>query len=317
MKQLQDFLILMSDFRPFKNKLLNKISGNSTRWIIREICSVILPFYFKVIPGVRSYRRAQRNGKISEAVVSFTSFPGRISVVWLVIECLLRQSLVPKKIVLYLSSQQFPNIDVLPKELKQYPDDIVEIHLVNGDIKSHKKYWYAVNDFKDNPLILVDDDLIYDSSFIEDMERIVLKHNNVVGCCWGAQMSWNAKGEILPYSQWSGEYPSIGKITENFFFGSGGGTYFPIGSLDGAAQPINEIMQVCPNADDIWLNAVVRKNGYKLALMRHRISVPEWKIRNNIKLHSINNGMYQNDIQLIKVKEYFIEKFGINPFDKI
>lgn len=48
------------------------------------------------------------------------------------------------------------------------------------------------------------------------------------------------------------------KIIE-FIFGSGGGTYFPPGSLSGSDIPFEVIDKICPSADDIWLNAITRK----------------------------------------------------------
>ena len=181
--QLQDILIRYSDVRPFKWALLNKLTGNFSRWFIKQVASTVLPKYFKRTPGINLYWEAQQEGRISEAIVSFTSFPQRIGVVWLVIECLLRQTRVPKKIIVYLSKEQFKSNDELPKTLKKYSKDVVEIKMVDGDIRSHKKYWYSVKEYCDSPIILVDDDIIYDSHLVEDLENVTLHNNKVVACC--------------------------------------------------------------------------------------------------------------------------------------
>lgn len=312
-KQLQDILIRISDIRPFKSVLINKVTGNSSRWLVKQLASFVLPYYFRCKPGIKYYRMAQQEGRISEAIVSLTSFPQRIGVVWLVVECLLRQTRVPQKIVLYLSKEQFVDEKSLPLTLAIYPKDIVEIRMVDGDIRSHKKYWYIVEDYKNTPVVLVDDDLIYDSHMIEDLEDVSTKRDNVVACCWGSYMSCSSDGSVLPYSRWSGK-SAIGEITDNFFYGSGGGTYFPKGSLNGVKQPIDDIMRVCPYADDIWLNAITRINGYRTCLVRNFISMPEWKIKNNKTLNSMNNGQGLNDIQLQQVSQYMLRVFGIDPF---
>ena len=128
-------------------------------------------------------------------------------------------------------------------------------------------------------------------------------------------MSWDNNGIIKPYSQWTGKV-KLNEITEDFFFGSGGGTYFPVGSLVGANQPIEEIMKICPTADDIWLNAVTRMNGFRTCLVRYFCSVPEWKIKGNKTLDSTNNGQKQNDVQLQHVCQYMQDTFGVDPFTK-
>lgn len=315
--QLQDIFIRYSDVRPFKWALLNKLTGNFSRWFIKQIASTVLPKYFKRKPGINLYWKAQQEERISEAIVSFTSFPQRIDVVWLVIECLLRQTRVPSKIVLCLSREQFGDKDALPTTLKNYPENVVEIKMVDGDIRSHKKYWYSVKEYCDSPIIIVDDDIIYDSHLVEDLENVALHNNNVVACCWGGRMMWDNNGLIKPYSQWHGDV-KLNEITGDFFLGSGGGTYFPNGSLLGANQPIEDIMSICPYADDIWLNAIIRHNGYRTCLIRKHNSVPEWKITNNKKLTTVNNGnMHYNDIQLEQVRNYFIMKYGSDPFLKM
>jgi hypothetical protein len=315
MRQLQDIFIRLNDVRPFRSKLLNKISGNISRELVKRFATAALPFYFRKHPGIYLYKEALQAGRKSEAIVSLTSFPQRIGVVWLVIECLLRQTRVPKKIVIYLSRNQFPTAESIPDTIKAYPSDVVELRLVEGDIRSHKKYWYTIEDFKGCPIVLVDDDIIYDSHLIEDLEDASTLYEKVIACCWGVNMKWNPDGTPKPYSQWAG-IPKVGEISDSFFYGSGGGTYFPIGSLEGSHQPKEDIMRVCPMADDIWLNAITRRNGYKSVLVRKYNSVAEWRIKNNVRLQDANNTSKQNDVQLLAVQNFFIKKALSNPFMK-
>lgn len=61
--------------------------------------------------GVTSVKRKQK------IVVSLTSYPARIDTVWLTIETLLRQSMKPDELILWLADEQFPSKDLLPKKL--------------------------------------------------------------------------------------------------------------------------------------------------------------------------------------------------------
>lgn len=316
---IQDLFCKYYDCRPFKNQTLNKILGNSSK-ILAFFANLILPIYFRIFPGVAYYRKNQERLPKTDAIICFTSFPARIGNVWLVIETLLRQKVLPRKIVLYLSKHQFPNKESILAVLDQYVDlGVLSIKLVDEDIRSHKKYWYAVSEYPDSPLITVDDDIIYQSSFIEGLEKAAALHKNVIPCYYWTFIGRDDKNEILPYSKWTkrrAQYESSG-LSSEVFFGSGGGAYFPVGSLKDANQPFDILNSVCPLADDIWLNAIVRKNFYFPFGLPYTYSVPEWHCNNNKTLNSVNNGSCKNDEQLFAVIEFFKKQIGVNPFDMV
>lgn len=61
--------------------------------------------------GVNKGYRKEKN------VVSLTSYPKRISTVWITIETLLWQSIKPDVIILWLADSQFDGVESLPREL--------------------------------------------------------------------------------------------------------------------------------------------------------------------------------------------------------
>lgn len=313
---IQDYFLKYFDWRPFRNTFLNKVTGNASK-VFGQLANLWLPYYFRRSPGLAYYaRRRQEGARVTDAVISLTTFPRRAPYLWLVIETLLRQSMLPHKIVLYLSREQFPSAADVPATLRPYEEaGILEIRMVDGDIRSHKKYWYAVSDFPNEPLITVDDDIIYHSSTIEKLTEAAHSYPGCVPCFWHEMMSWDEQNQILPYSQWKG-CTKIEREYTDAFLGSGGGTYFPKGALLSANRPLTDITSICPLADDIWLNAIVRLNGFKLYCISRNGCVPEWNIKGNIKLCTINNGKKQNDVQLANIRKYFIEKEGIDPFRK-
>lgn len=135
------------------------------------IASVFLPTWFRLFPSVKSISKRQDG-----LIICMTSFPARIDYVWLVVECLLRQTIQAEDIVLYLSKKQFPTKDKLPSQLLNMElNHKVTIKMENEDYRSHKKYWYALRDFPNKTIITVDDDIIYDSKLIEQL--IVFQKN--------------------------------------------------------------------------------------------------------------------------------------------
>lgn len=229
---------------------------------------------------------------------------------------MLRQTKRPKEIRLYLSKEQFPTKDSLPNNLNKYiKSNLLQIYLVNDDIKSHKKYWYIVDENSLNAFITIDDDIIYSSNILQLLWEEHIKNEKKVIACYCHKIKWN-NNTITPYSTWK-DNVKIGESGHDLFFGSGGGVLFPYGSLIDANQPFENIKQTCLYADDIWLNAYVRKNGYSIINVKRKGAVPEWFNRNNFKLNSINNGQNLNDQQLHQVISFFVKNYNINPFKKL
>ena len=84
-------------------------------------------------------------GMVEDLVVSLTSFPVRIGKLHRVIRGLLAQSLQPRKIVLYLSLEEFP--DRACQRAHGAENDRFEIRFVEGNLRPYKKLLYALADF--------------------------------------------------------------------------------------------------------------------------------------------------------------------------
>ena len=77
-------------------------------------------------------------------IVSFTSFPARIHVVYKTLSSIYEQTMLPDKVILWLAKPQFPNLDAdLPESLLAYKKLGLEIRWVDEDIRPHKKYYYV------------------------------------------------------------------------------------------------------------------------------------------------------------------------------
>ena len=134
------------------------------RFVIRIISNTLLPLYFIITSSSKKYRIVN-NGSLTEhrerILVSFTSFPKRINKVWLVVESLLRQSYKPDLVILWLSKEQFESLNVLPARLLNLQKRGLMLKIKEGDMRSHKKYYYALREYPNYVIITVDDDIIY------------------------------------------------------------------------------------------------------------------------------------------------------------
>lgn len=278
-----------------------KLAG-LTRRIIKYIAN---PYVRHAFEGQEKLSQAQ-----SDVVISLTSFPKRIATLWIVIECLLRQTVRPRKIVLWLSKDQFDSIDELPARLLAQRERGLDIRLVDGDIRSHKKYYYAFKEFADSPVLLVDDDIIYDSHLVEDLVRNFSKDK--VHCSYSYLIKRNSKGEPMPYSDWTPIYTTH-PTDKDLFFGSGGGTLLVPSMLKAESTDIETALRLCPSADDVWLNAIVRLSGLEVVKVREESCLPVI-IKDNQKLAFSNQGCNRNDVQINAVNEYFKDKTGQTVF---
>ena len=100
------------------------------------------------------------NTERPQVVVSMTSFPQAIPYAVGALRSLLQGSVLPDKLVLYLTFAQFADGEI-PEELKQLEAEnpIFEIRNYDPDIRSYRKLVPALADFPEAIIVTVDDDV--------------------------------------------------------------------------------------------------------------------------------------------------------------
>ena len=146
---LTDFYSSLYSYNKINNRLLSPI-----RRVVRSVANWVLPGYLSHSVRDSNHTKVQ----LPDVIVSLTSFPARIDRVWMVVECMRRQTVMPKNVILWLSKEQFPDQN-LPESLKKEIDDFFVVRFVEGDIRSHKKYYYVSKEYPDSYIILIDDDI--------------------------------------------------------------------------------------------------------------------------------------------------------------
>jgi hypothetical protein len=111
-------------------------------------------------------------------IVSFTSYKKRLNKIDKVLNSILKGTLVPNKIVLTL---YYKDIKYISKYINDYLiKNNIYLIIVNIDIKSHKKYFYAMQKFPYDIIITIDDDIIYEKTTIEKLYKSYLKYPNEI-----------------------------------------------------------------------------------------------------------------------------------------
>jgi hypothetical protein len=91
------------------------------------------------------------------------------------------------------------------------------------------------------------------------------------------------------------------------FFGSGGGTLFPPRCFHKDILNKDIFMKICSNADDVWLNLMVRLNGTSIVKVDDTCAILPVLIRQDFKLFSSN--IYENDRYIKAVQDVYGEVF--------
>lgn len=299
-----------------RNVFLNKIRFYSVlRFSVRQMANVILPVYLKMTRNNPAYQleklSQKKKGRI---IVSITSFPVRIDKVWLTIETILRQTKKPDMIILWLSKEQFPTKEILPRTLLAQEQRGLRIELRDGDLRSHKKYYYTLTEYPDDCLLTMDDDIFYPTYAIEKLYSYHEKYPEYIISNYSFRIKYAGKDPML-YSEWENNVKESA-VGYDLFFGTGGGTLFPIGSLADEALNESVALKICRTADDVWLNGMCRLKKKKIVKTDYFSMILPVLIKNDLRLARENVDRTGNDCQIKELRRYCVEMYGIDPFLK-
>ena len=278
------------------------------RFVVIVLTNYILPIF------LRASKESLNTRDDVPVIVSITSFPARIGKVWMTIESMFCQSYQPQSIILWLSRKQFPNeLEDLPKRLILQQGRGLTIRFVDEDIRSYKKFYYAFREFKNSLVLTLDDDLLVPSYFLKSIYDCKKSYPNNVIASFGFRFFWDNSIDYI--------HPIETKINSwdtgnNLFFGSGGGTLFDT-SVVSKMDSIETIMNLCPTADDIYLNALIRICGFGITFHMNNplLSI---KSRKNVTLVSHNGDIgdpeSRNATQLKALVMYYSSQSINNPF---
>lgn len=227
--------------------LKSKISRGYYMWCFYR-STFLLNVLIKLAPlpksGVNKEYRRER------IIASLTSYPGRIDVVYYAIKSIMLQTCKPDRIILWLAESQFPE-KMLPSKLLSLQKKGLEIKYCE-DLRSHKKYFHALQEQKPDELIITfDDDIIYNTYTIE---RAIKKHQEfpkAIVANYVRKIFVEENGMLGSYSKWG--KPDNKKPSMEVSPLTGSGCLYPYGCMPQETFRWDIIQQDALNADDIWI----------------------------------------------------------------
>lgn len=246
-------------------------------------------------------------------IVSLTSFPQRINSVHLTIESMFRQHYKPQRIVLWLSNEEFSGTDI-PDNLKRLIGKGLDVRFVDDNIRSHKKYYYALQEFSDNIVITIDDDLYYPSDTIDRLMSMHKAFPDTICSNAARCMTFSDKDNFNEYRKWPNLTEQPAKPSILFTALGFSGILYPANCFDKQLFDIDFIKENCPYADDLWLKGNELRMNIKVTsgpIFVHPVTIPNTQQHGlqhiNMGHQNMNNQQWQNITKFLNLKPEHIE----------
>lgn len=287
---------------------LEEVRGRRFNWflllvikLMKKFCTLMTIFLTYLVCWRRKRMLVDEN---SEVIVSLTSFPARINTVWLTIVSLGNQLVKSKKIILYLSLNEFPNKqEDLPASIKNLQKFGLSVEFVKDNLKSHKKYFYSFQAFPEDIIITVDDDLLYPSDTISRLLALSKQFPDEVIANRSSRIVID-NNEISSYTNWE---PCFNPACDKYLVAIGcGGVLYPTSFRPEVLFNVDLIRQLAPLADDLWLKSVQLLHGVRVvqgAFFSHPMTIPR---THKSSLMQVNvQSLKLNDRQFKELDNHF------------
>lgn len=241
-------------------------------------------------------------------IISLTSFPSRLPSLHKCLKSLVLQDTKADAIVVYFGCDV--TREMLTPELQEMEKYGVTYKFnSNENLRSYKKFYYALQDYPNDSIITADDDVYYPRYWLTFFLEVHKRFPDCV-CAWRLHKMRNQNGVLLPYNQWFDQYRGCLIPSFSLFPTGVGGILYPPGSLNSYALDKEVFTELCFTCDDIWLKIICVLNGIKTVWVPNReIAFCEVEKKQEYALFNENVGESANDIVLKRV----MDKFSVTP----
>lgn len=246
---------------------------------------------------------------MKKIVISITSYPKRIYEIHRVIRSLWEQNLKVDEIILYLSMDEFPHKqEDLPRELNNMNGiKGFRIEWVEGNLKSHKKYYYALQKYRDDIVITVDDDIEYAESLVSDLWKSYKMFPNAISAR-RTRMIQKEGTNLRPYYAWDNYYGECVEEQRMDLCAIGvGGVLYPPRCASDKWFDQEKMLAMSEYQDDLWLKFNELKDGIPIVYVKptQEDSEIESGRKTALGIKNLYNG--QNDKSISKLCNHMKE----------
>ncbi len=213
-------------------------------------------------------RGTSRREREPGLVVSLTSWEPRLPGLHLCTESLLRQTVRPDRLILWLAD----GVEPPPLVASQRGRGLEVRHC--SDIRSYKKIVPTLSEVPGATVVTADDDIVYHGTWLEELLERHRGLPEAVICHIGHGMLLDGEGELLPYSDWDRFAVGFAGPSPLLFPTGVGGVLYPPGAFHDDVDREDIFMELAPDADDVWLKAMTLLRGLPAAKVAPGFSRP-------------------------------------------
>jgi hypothetical protein len=195
-----------------------------------------------------------------EHVVSLTSYPERFDTLSQTLNSLLAQRLIAKKIYLNIAQE---DMSKLPASVKDFASSgLININACEN-LGPGKKLIPTLKLEKNLPIIVVDDDLIFDTDLTL---KLMIVHHLSPGTIIASRVhkiTHTPEGEVSAYSKWQKNYSLSNGPSMDLFATSGAGTLYKAEFFHEDVTDEKTYSELAFHTDDLWWFIQSKRVGTK------------------------------------------------------
>ena len=238
-----------------------------------------------------------------------TTFPARFSTLPQVIEPILRQTVMPDVVQLWLSEEEFAEAsEAEASQLDELARSGVDVRWCDRNLKPHNKYYGALQGNSDDVVITVDDDIVYPLTFVQHLLEMHFKHPRFIVANRTHMITVRESGELSPYKEWDLEQKThLGAARHDLIATGVGGVLYPPRVFDDEVFDADAICELSLLADDLWLMVHEMRLGIPVVntLGTFPLSYRPGSQEKGLYLENLENG--RNDAILAKLFDRYPE----------
>jgi hypothetical protein len=275
--------------------------------LFRSVIGELLKVYYNVFTPIVSngLNIVPRERKV---IVSLTSYGRRVSKnLCVTIWSLLKQTYKPDAVILWLDKDKWDD-EKLPECIKKMQKQGLTVKYCK-DIRSYTKLVPALQEFPNDLIITVDDDLYYKSSTIQKLVEAYEQNPNRIYAHRAHRPLLDNNGKLMPYNDWE---LAIGSTeTQPVFLTGCGGVLYNGNLLHKDVTNEELFMKLSPRADDVWFYfmSVLKKTPTVVVPRKQCVYIPldnfYQLFHHEARLAASNCKESQNDIQIKNVMQHY------------
>lgn len=234
-------------------KAVKRSASKRIRRIVRTVSCSMRKAVF-----IPSYDEDKEN-----IVVSLTSTAGRIRNIFPTLYSLTVQTRKPDLIVLWLSKDKDYRMTVISRI-----EAMGVVIKYREDLGPNTKYYYAFDEYKNDVVITVDDDIIYDREMTEELYGMYLMHPESVTARRVHKIRFDCDRQPVKYLDWIWEYKDSDEPADDLFATGVGGVLYPPAVIGLKFRENKDFLKICPVCDDVWLKFCELSCGIKVCAVK-------------------------------------------------